>query len=776
MDKEDFIDFLFLKLDKLSNKHNGFIPKEEIESTITNVQKQYHLSENSEIIDWDDLRAQIGVRYYVFIEDNDQAIIDHNSFKKWLDEDKIEWVFWKRYQYYLLQNKRWPLSVINTLDERTTKILGFLGNPYIENQWDRRGLVVGYVQSGKTANYMGLISKGLDVGYNFIIIIAGIHNNLRSQTQARIDEEILGYNSAIALDFNDPAKSPTFGVGKIHSINGEKIKRSEILSLTSNKENGDFNRNTASNIFGLVNAPIILVIKKEKTILQNLIGWITNNLTRQNEKHERIVFDRKLLIIDDEADHASINTANTNKKKIIKKIKNEDNASKINKKIRQLLQLFNQSSYVGYTATPYANIFIDPNSNSDSIGNDLFPRDFIISLSPPSNYIGPKVVFGIKNLNDTNLEEYSPLKIVRYIDDDEDFIASKHKANYKISSDIPPSLQKAIKMFILSSIIRKKRAKQSVSNSMLVHISRFNKVQDQIVEYIDDYLEHLRTILTIGKRIEKEKALQSFHELWMDDLEKYRLDINSRFSNNQMSIFIDWEIISSDIISQITQIYTILVNGTAKDSQIYDDDTIDVIVVGGDKLSRGLTIDGLTISYFMRNATTYDTLMQMGRWFGYKEDYIDLCRLYTPKDLYQKYCKITFANEELRGEFERMANEQKTPNDFGLRIRMHPEILVTARNKMRKAKKVLLSLNGLTRETYVFDKNPDTIQSNFEAINNFVQQLGPHNRYRKDNVKFRTPIWENISYNNILELITNYNFHPSATGMNSNILRKYISN
>ncbi|MDZ7640957.1 MAG: hypothetical protein U5J62_02855 [Desulfurivibrio sp.] len=307
------------------------------------------------------------------------------EFTPWLDAAKssIDPFYWDRYRK-LLEQKGFGLRVIPKLDQVTDKILGLLENPAKEGGWERKGLVVGHVQSGKTANYTGLICKAADAGYRLIIVIAGIHNNLRSQTQARIDEGFVGRDSSRLLRTDN--QNNYIGVGRYD--HGR-------IPITLTNTNTDFRRNIA-NMLGMgldtVNVPVILVVKKNKNTLENLIDWLKVNNTVRDAGIE----NHPMLMIDDEADNASINTS-----------KNPDEATKINSLIRTILNLFYKRCYIGYTATPFANIFIDPDTDADMLGNDLFPRDFIVSLDAPSNYVGAEKIFG----------EESDTNAVRYIDD-----------------------------------------------------------------------------------------------------------------------------------------------------------------------------------------------------------------------------------------------------------------------------------------------------------------------------------------------------------------------
>ncbi len=298
------------------------------------------------------------------------------EYRPWLASAKgnIDWFYWNRYRRYLGE-KRLPPQVIQKIDSITERILDHLEDPKKEGKWSRRGMVVGHVQSGKTDNFIGVVNKAADSGYRVIVVLAGMLNSLRNQTQERLDMGFLGIDTSI------PEK-PYTGVGLLDRGEGKKP-----ASFTTSVS--DFKKATANSsgvgIDGLKN-PAIFVIKKNKSTLTNLIEWL-----KYNTKHK--LKDYPMLLIDDEADHASINTSDSGTE-----------ATAINKKIRELLQLFDRSAYVGYTATPFANVFIDPD-----VEEDLFPRDFIVSLDPPSNYFGSERIFS----------EEADLDVVRKVKDHE---------------------------------------------------------------------------------------------------------------------------------------------------------------------------------------------------------------------------------------------------------------------------------------------------------------------------------------------------------------------
>ena len=562
----------------------------------------------------------------------DFQILEGNERRQpWLRDFKAErkstWDFWVRYKQYLSEQKGFAPLVIQKLDEMSDRILDNLFNPQSTNiTIDKKGLVVGQVQSGKTANYTGLICKAADAGFNFIVVLAGILNNLRSQTQSRIDEGFLGFDTQYerAYNINNTTK---IGVGLIPGFDSAIAN-----SYTTSLDSGDFNSRAANTAGFNFNAPqpIILVVKKNAAVLKRLNTW----LKAQAGGHK--IANKSLLLIDDEADNASINT---------KKDKDLDPTA-INKGIRTLIGQFNRSAYVGYTATPFANIFIAQDES------DLFPRDFIINLPAPTNYIGPEKVFGTSM--DVE-EEEDLLPIVVPISDYSTFIPEGHKKNdpKPTFADIPESLKTAIKSFILTCAIRLARGQENKHNSMLIHVSRYQLWQNEIKELVAQQFSYYKQEIEAND----PSVLREFQDLLEHDYTETTNKIkNSTLSgiNHCLQVH-QWKDIKPLLFKVVQKIEVKSINGSSGDVvdyQLNSKNGVSVIAIGGDKLSRGLTLEGLSISYFLRASKMYDTLMQMGRWFGFRPGYVDLCRLFTSAELNEWYRHIAIASAELREEFK----------------------------------------------------------------------------------------------------------------------------
>ncbi len=707
-------------------------------------------------LDANRLFEELSTLYNTRVE-NYQILTGRERKEPWLKDFKANhdagyWKFWIRYKKYLAEQKGFADSVIQKNDDLTDSILDHLFNPQNTNiQISKKGLVVGQVQSGKTANYTGLICKAADAGYQVIIVLAGIHNNLRSQTQIRIDEGFLGFDTG--SDKNYQTRLTTkIGVGKIVGFD-DAIAHSYTTSL----EKGDFT-SKAANATGLnFNAPqpIILVVKKNTTVLKRLYTWL------RQKNNDSPITQKALLMIDDEADNASINT----------KRDPDANPTAINDGIRKIIGLFTRSAYVGYTATPFANIFIAANNE-----DDLFPRDFIINIPAPSNYIGPDKVFGTSvnpTENDDNL-----LPIVTAIDDYSQFVPEgHHKDDEKPTfEDIPESLKIAIKCFIITCAIRIVRGQEYKHNSMLIHVSRYQVWQNAIKELVDRQFKFYK------HEIEASDAtiLEEFRQIFEEDTDNYSsyktisnkiLNSNLKSIDNKIQVH-DWEVVKASLYKAVQKIEVKSINGSSGDIidyQLNEEKGISVIAIGGDKLSRGLTLEGLSVSYFLRASKMYDTLMQMGRWFGYRPGYVDLCRLFTSGELNEWFRHITLASEELRDEFNYLYESGGTPNDYALKVRTHPGVLqITAVNKMYNSKTVQVSWAGRLIETYQLSMAKSTKRSNLIVTDNFISSLGEAER------KGNNYLWRNVLPQDICDYFSNFKLPADLKKVNLDLICEYI--
>jgi hypothetical protein len=594
-------------------------------------------------------------------------------------------------------------------------------------------MVVGHVQSGKTANYTGLICKAADAGYRLIIVIAGVHNNLRNQTQRRIDEGFVGKDSARMLSQRD---DKIIGVGRFDSTR---------LPATFTNSVKDFNKATATAVgvsLQSLKEPVILVVKKNSTTLARLLDWLEENNAARGTK----TVDAPMLLIDDEADNASINIAYK-----------KDEIARINGQLRDLLKLFSRNCYVGYTATPFANIFIDPDTDDEMRGQDLFPRDFIVSLEPPTNYFGAVRVFH----DDADVH-------VRNVDDHEELLPLKHKIDHQVEV-LPQSLLDAVRAFLVASAIRDARGQAKKHSSMLVNASRFTGVQAQIRDVVELSLEAMQQSVRVNGGLPPRQALRddeikALHAIW---------------SKEYASSFPDWGQVQKHLVTSISRIKVVEVNAKSAGTLNYgdyEDQGLRVIAVGGYSLSRGLTLEGLTVSYFLRNSRMYDTLMQMGRWFGYRPDYQDLCRVWMPEEAAGWYSHIASATEELREELRQMAEANATPVQFGLKVRAHPTVLeVTARNKIGSGelKPILIGLKNRFIETTILCRGAmPTNRTHLRTLLSELSEIGHElASAKREGAGY---LLTNISVDPVLGFISRFQNDPSSLTTESKPVTAYI--
>lgn len=640
-----------------------------------------------------DVKMEAGI----LIQGKEQQERD-NTWWTGVEKQKNQKRYWERYKNHI--SSFLPAEVVRAIDTDTDIVMNNIENPVIEN-FSRYGMVVGHVQSGKTGNYSGLVCKAADSGYKFIVVIAGGMNNLRNQTQERLNEAFVGRQNGAQV-----------GVGK-----GDNNKSLTPYSLTTILK--DFNKQDADRAsqgvnFETISVPVLIVIKKNTSTLKSVISWL-------EKQYKNKVADHAMLVIDDESDYASVNT------------KDEEDPTAINGGIRKLLSLFSRSAYVAYTATPYANIFIDHEAKNDEIGRDLFPSDFIYAIDAPTNYFGARKIF--LDTEGKHLIE---------VDDYEDSLPSGHKKDLELSS-IPDSLHEAIHVFLLNIAVRSLRGYATSHNSMLVHATRFTAVHQKIAVVITKNLEEIQDdVIAYGKlpnSVSQSSNIKNLYSVY-----------SALFNQEEFS----WE----EVIDKLTDIIGSVIvrevhQKTAVPLEYRKDVPTNAIVVGGTSLARGYTLEGLSVSYFLRSTVFYDTLMQMGRWFGYRAGYEDLCRIYMPYIKIADFAEIITATEELLHDFKVMADNNMTPDNFGLAIRQNPNsaLQITARNKQKNVREFTYSmqLDGKAKETSVLSSKPSEMQKNIETVKTLIDTLP--SSFEKVNNHF---IWKDIEPTAILNFLNSF--------------------
>ena len=652
---------------------------------------------------------EVGIKVYT------PTIIDNDyDADLWLYRVKptIAHSYFDRYKLYLRQEGFSFKVIEEDIAPTCEKILSRCANPKTGSPKEqRRGLVVGDVQSGKTANYLALMNMAYDYGYKIVVLLAGMTDSLRIQTQKRTDKGVIG------------AISDTIGDDIIYCGVGKYNEEHYAVPFTN--QANDFAKFIQKNLNAAIsdfNKPVVLVVKKNKDILESVIKQLQSALKD---------FDlRSILIIDDEADNASISTAPAGK-----------DPTTINRCIRAIFNKFPVASYVGFTATPFANIFINPD-DSDENFLDLFPADFIVQLKAPGNYFGGYKVFPHEDSD----ELPRPLRLID--EEEENFLPVIHRKDVAYPA-LAGSVKEAILSFLLNCVVRTVRGHKTKHRSMMINISRFNDVQDRIYDKVSEYCEKLRRVIEQTDCYPVDEFIRNVDMKALYDLytaDDFYKDIREGHYDEEEDENYDpvpWECIQKELYNEIMQFEIVTVNArngkmTSQkegkkqrfDYEAYEKTGARVIAIGGLVLSRGLTLEGLMVSYYSRNAGAYDTLLQMCRWFGYRPKYKDLCLVYMTQINVDCFSAVLAAVDNLKEQFKEMERQRKKPKDFGLMVRETPDtlettLLITARNKQRNSEQIICQLNygGEYADTSKLLKTPGTNRANYDAFVEFYKTL-----------------------------------------------------
>lgn len=549
-----------------------------------------------------------------------------------------------------LMQKSLPAEVVATTDASSTKVVANLANPGVRGL-KHRGLVLGHVQSGKTANYAAVAAKAIDSGYKLVIVLAGLHNNLRSQTQRRLDRDLGVERWTPLTDGDSDFSGSTPGQG---------------LLANDNK--------------------VLIVVKKNPARLRRLLKWLRDVPLATREA-------APVLIIDDEADQATPNSSSAIEKR-----------TAINKLVRDIWAAVGTGSYVGYTATPFANVFMDPTDEED-----LYPEDFIVELPRSGEYFGAERIFGRAQMDDADRPDPG-LDMVRLIpDEDAEGLRVPTRERWDYKPTLVPSLQDALRWFILATAIRRARKQQDPS-SMLIHTTHYIEPHFAMKAEVDEWLVEEREAVESG-------VFEQYIQLWEDEAGRV-----AEVATRDMP---EWDEIEPRLAEVFQQCLVVVDNGASNDRLNYssvDDEgnpiQNTVIAIGGGTLARGLTLEGLVVSYFIRTSNTYDTLLQMARWFGYRPGYEDLPRIWTTAGLRADFEFLAIVEEDLRRELRIMEEGQLTPRQVGVRIRTHPgRLAITSAAKMQHAEFVSVSYSGTRAQTVLLhEKDVEVLQANWQLL------------------------------------------------------------
>jgi hypothetical protein len=690
-------------------------------------------------------------------------VLENPQVERWLDDARadIEWNYWKHYKDLLIRKGRDRGSLLET-EKVIDEILDLSGDPKKYDAFKRKGLVMGNVQSGKTESYLGLINKAIDTGYKIIILLGGHQNGLRKQTQLRVDEGVIGTKTkGLGLDHNK-----RIGVGIT------RPKNYRVVSFTSSDR--DFNSNALDVldrvVLGDIDGPVVLTVKKWHTVLESLYKWLKKTNALDPEKN--ILLDFPLLFIDDEADYATPNSKAPERADIAQVTvsnqalskddeddeEEEDKVTATNGNIRRILSLFRKSTYVAYTASPFANIFIHPDAAEEKfrdqvLNDDLYPSDFMIKLHRPDAYLGQDFFFNPNTVNDKeNLSKDNEKPVVR-ISDHERLIPMDHSKNVEVGN-LPPSLTEAIRAFFISCAVRSLRGEKKEHMTMMINVSRFNIIQEKVTTKVGLYVEKLKNHIDVCHNLPSIERDEN--PVFRDLKETYqeRFDLPESFD----------EIVSQlKGTEKIKILQTNVTTGEGLNYEEYEENGLWTIVIGGLKLSRGLTLEGLNITYFARNSKGVDTLMQMCRWFGYKKGYENLCKVYLPQESISWYTHITEVVNDLYHQLKIMREAGKTPDEFGLKVRDHPgTLMITAANKRKNAfeRNVYMDMWGQTIRRMRLDSSTEINSSNLEQTTQFIQSLMGDSSEQRIEEKSQSLLFDEVGHEKVVDYIKKLELKP----------------
>lgn len=597
-----------------------------------------------------------------------------------LIKPRVEWyagpgardVHWPALSGYLSTTKGWDKDTIGSIDKSSSEVVSLLANPATAS-FRHRGLVVGYVQSGKTANMTAVIAKAVDAGYNLIVLLAGVTNKLRAQTQSRIENDIVERHRHLWQLYTEKHDDGDFVIPKNRAFTLPVPGRAQLV-----------------------------VMKKVASRLEAFRKTIVDDKGRSTSA--KVLNQLKVLIIDDECDQASVNSAS-----------NDENMTRINEEIRKILRALPAVSYVGYTATPFANVFIDPYPRNNDELDDLYPEDFITALPRSENYFGAREVFGFDPVDSEHeTSEESGRDMIRTIGLDKLEALRPSKASDKsFKPRMTEELEDALLWFLLSCSIRRARGQSRHHMSMLIHTSPLIAQHEAMEELIRSWVTTHEADLAKGTGEIYARLCSTFER------ESNAVPVEAGMKAFQIQ----------DLMQHLRETLKVLEiaieNGESETRLDYNGDPKTYIVIGGAVLARGLTIEGLCVSFFLRTSIQYDTLLQMGRWFGYRIGYEDLPRLWTTAELTASFRALARIEEEIRDDISLYRERNTTPAQFAVKVRAIPGMAITSAAKMRHAFRTSISFEGRHIQTIRFDHHSESIVSgNWAAAAQLVDDIG----------------------------------------------------
>ena len=700
------------------------------------------------------------------IRANDERFIESPTIVPWYKVNKND-EYWPAYEV-LLEEKGWG-KAIGEIRSTTLALMDRIPNPNNTVASDSHGMVVGRVQSGKTAHFTGVIARAADKGYNFIIVLSGMYNNLRNQTQFRMDRELTG-----------------------ELQEGYCVPRPSKKWVCLTDSDGDFDNTQSPSCLIRPTGPMIAIVKKNPTTLKKLRTWLNSSPSDVKEL--------KLLLIDDEADYASVNTANKEMPDAEnalegeeeglseEELEEEERCTTINAHVRSIRNLFNTHAYIGYTATPYANVFIDPEddgaefdfedgSGVEELGRTLYPRQFITALKKPPGYLGIEDLFPSKPIKN----QISHAVIIS--DETDDLKDQFGEIKDLESQEIPESLYLAMIDYCLAGAALAATTVDwdETHHSMMIHISSKAPLNLPLARLVKQTIENWSNLWfdegdPVIFKLRKDMR-KRWNNKFKDDVKnhlKAKITLTSLFDDEYISDFLE-EIefsILNDKKSEASEIAEEEGFDIALDFEERGEDGWKVIVIGGDLLSRGLTIEGLCTTYFIREAKNYDTLTQMGRFFGIRK-YAPFVRIHTTGKLLGWFTWLGSVEKDLRDEIEHYAETGQSPLDFAVRVLRHDVeggMLPTDRNKMRRVKKVDRGLQKTATQTRFLPLDSvGDLKENITLAQKLLQNAQKHNSGKEVSGHW---LWENVDVSFIDDFFGSSTFNSKS--WNKEGVRGYI--
>lgn len=622
--------------------------------------------------------------------------------------------FWPSLKHHLSNVKQWTPEAVQSIHDASDRIVAWLQSPWA-GSIKTRGLVVGYVQSGKTANFTAVIAKAADAGYRFFIVLSGTKRSLRSQTQQRLEQELIQLNPDIW--FSPTTMHDFRPIGNVNFFLSDK-KHDKVLC----------------------------VVKKNSSILKKLIAWLKS-------ASSDVLRQCPFLIIDDEADEASVNTARNQTQYDPENV----NRTAINRHLVTLLNMLPKAAYIGYTATPFANVLIDPRLG------DLYPGDFIVSLPKPDGHFGTERIFGRERLlQDETDEEFEGIDMVRLIPQEELVDLQPKRYDHSFEPTVTPSLRAALHYFWMASAARIVRGQLDEHSTMLIHTTQLIAVHNNTREQVEGYR---RSVLSRLQGSSANDLLEQMVVQWDDELERVP-------PKNMGYEPVEFEELQPYLLDVIGRNEVVVDNSRSQYRLTYDGNSKIQIAIGGNTLSRGLTLEGLIVSFFVRAARAYDTLLQMGRWFGYRPGYADVPRLWMTAELQGHFFDLATIEEEIRQDIENYSLMGMTPRQFGVRIRTHPDLNITATAKMQHAVNAQVSYDENHVQTVLFEhRQREWLQQNIAATDHFISKLQQTQIPEHRNGHH---IFYGVTASDIITFLGEYQFHENNRALSSKLLIDYI--